>query len=159
MSVKGGPRPKALPVSVSERTGTGLDYLRQIIAGEIANVPIGDHLGFRLVEVEPGRIVLAGTPDERSYNLIGTVHGGWTAAILDTTMALASVSLLDNESFTTLDFKINFLRPMTSATGEVRAEGKVVHGGRRVSLSEARLLDKDGKLIAHGTSTCLIVPK
>ena len=147
-------------VLVSERANAGIEYLRQVIAGEIANVPIGDHLGFRLVEVEPGRIVLAGTPDERSYNLIGTVHGGWTAAILDTAMALASLSLLDHESnFTTLDFKINFLRPMTTTIGEVRAEGKVVHGGRRVSLSESRLADQDGKLIAHGTSTCLILPK
>jgi uncharacterized protein (TIGR00369 family) len=75
-------------------------------------------------------------------------------------MALSTLSSLDaKSSFTTLDIKIAYLRPMTAATGEVRAEGKVVHGGRRVSLSEARLTDKDGKLLAHGTSTCLILPK
>ena len=123
-------------VPATEHEGTGLEYLRRIVAGEIASVPIGDTLGFRPVEVEHGRIVFAGTPDRRSLNLIGTVHGGWAASILDSAMALAALSSLDEHHlFTTLDIKINYVRGMTADTGEVRAEGKVVNAGRRVVLT------------------------
>ena len=144
----------------SERNSSGLDYLRRIVAREIGNVPIGDTLGFHIVEVEHGRVALVGRPDERSFNLIGSVHGGWPAAILDSAMALSTLSSLDaDQGFTTVDIKINYLRPITQETGEVRAEGRVIHGGRRISLSESRLLDRDGKLLCHGTSTCLILPR
>jgi len=147
-------------VSATEHEGTGLDYLRRIVAGEIASVPIGDTLGFRLVEVEHGRVVFTGSPDRRSYNLIGTVHGGWAAAILDSAMALASLASLDEHHlFTTLDIKVNFVRGMTEESGEVRAEGKVVNAGRRVILSESRLTDGAGKLLATGQSTCLVIPR
>ena len=149
-----------MSTSAIERTGTGLEYLRRIVSGEIPGVPIGDTLGFRATEVENGRIVLAGRPDRRSYNLIGSVHGGWAAAILDSAMALAALSSLDEKSaFTTLDIKINYLRPITVETGEVRAEGRVLHGGRRIALCEARLTDSEGKLLVHGTGTCLILPR
>jgi uncharacterized protein (TIGR00369 family) len=149
-------RPPLVPAS--ERTVPGVEFLRRIIAGEIAFAPIADELGFHCVDVEHGRIVLAGRPGERFYNLIGTVHGGWTATILDTAMALATLSTLDARTgFTTLDIKVTYVRPMTAETGEVRAEGRVIHEGRRVSLSESRLTDRDGKLLAHGTSTCLVL--
>jgi uncharacterized protein (TIGR00369 family) len=144
----------------SEREGAGIDFVRRIISGEIAMVPIGDHLGFRLVEADPGRTVLLGKPDERCYNLLENVHGGWTAAILDTAMALATLSTLDSKhGFTTLDIRINYLRPITVATGEVRAEGKVIQGGRRIHYCEARLTDKAGKLLAHGTGSLLVIPR
>ena len=144
----------------SERQGAGIDFLGKIVSGEYAMVPIGDHLGFRLVEVELGRCVLLGRPDERSYNLLENVHGGWTAAILDTAMALSTLPTLDaHHAFTTLDIRVNYLRPITMATGEVRAEGKVLQGGRRIAYCEARLLDKAGKLLAHGTGSCLIIPR
>ena len=147
-------------VPATEHEGTGLEYLRRIVAGEIASVPIGDTLGFRPVEVEHGRIVFAGTPDRRSLNLIGTVHGGWAASILDSAMALAALSSLDEHHlFTTLDIKINYVRGMTADTGEVRAEGKVVNAGRRVVLTESRLTDAAGKLLATGQSTCLVIPR
>lgn len=147
-------------VPATEHEGTGLEYLRRIVAGEIASVPIGDTLGFRPIEVEHGRIVFAGTPDRRSLNLIGTVHGGWAASILDSAMALAALSSLDEHHlFTTLDIKINYVRGMTADTGEVRAEGKVVNAGRRVVLTESRLTDAAGKLLATGQSTCLVIPR
>lgn len=147
-------------LAAGDHHGTGLDYLRRIVAGEIASVPIGDTLGFRPVEVASGRIVIAGTPDLRSYNLIGTVHGGWTASILDSAMALATLSSLDEHHlFTTLDIKINYVRGMTAETGEVRAEGRVVNAGRRVILSEAQLVDGGGRLLATGQSTCLVIPR
>ena len=147
-------------VAAQDREGSGIDYLRRIIAGEHANVPIGDHLGFRIVEVEPGRLVIVGQPDKRHYNLVSTVHGGWTAAVLDTAMALASLSLLDaSQTFTTLDIRINYLRPITTDLGEVRAEGKVLQAGRKIAYAEAKLTDGAGKLLAHGTGTCLILPR
>ena len=147
-------------VAFSERAGTGLEYLRKIVSGEYAGLPIGEHLGFRICAVEEGRVVLTGKPDRRSYNLINSVHGGWTAAILDTAMALANLSTLGaDKGFTTLDIRINYLRPITVETGEVRAEGSVIQGGRRVAYCEAKLVDSGGKLLAHGTGSCLILPR
>jgi len=143
-----------------ERTVSGLEFLRGIIAGEIPSIPLADHLGFHLVEAESGRVALAGTPDLRSYNLLGSVHGGWTAAILDTAMGLSALSTLDEKNrHTTLDIRINYLRPITLQTGEVRAEGRVLQGGRRVAYCEAKLVDSAGKLLAHGTGSCLIFPR
>jgi uncharacterized protein (TIGR00369 family) len=145
--------------SALEREVGGLEYLQRIVAGEIDGVPIGQTLGFRLVEASAGRVVLAGTPDARSYNLIGTVHGGWAASILDTAMALATLATLDAaHDFTTLDIKVNYLRPLTPGT-EVRAEGQVLHGGRRVVLCDARLDDPAKKLLAHATGTCLVLAR
>ena len=151
-------RPPLVPHS--EREGAGIDFLRKIISGEYGMVPIGDHLGFRVVDAIPGRVTLAGRPDRRSYNLLENVHGGWTAAILDTAMALSTLSTLDSHhAFTTLDIRINYLRPITEATGEVRAEGQVLQGGRRIAYCEAKLVDPAGKLLAHGTGSCMIIPR
>lgn len=142
-----------------DREESGLEFLKRVVAGEVKNVPIGETLGFRAIEVEPGPIVFTGQPDARSLNLIGTIHGGWTAAVLDTAMALAALSTLDaRHDFTTLDLKLNYLRPIAPGI-EVRAEGEVVHAGRRVALCEGRIVDSAGKLLVHGTSSCLIVPR
>ncbi|HUP96478.1 MAG TPA: PaaI family thioesterase [Usitatibacter sp.] len=149
-----------MTVPLIERTTNGLEYLRRIARGEIAGIPIGDTLGFRLVEVEKGRVVMLGNPDQRSYNLIGTVHGGWAAAILDSALALSTLSTLEAEqAFTTVDIRINYLRPLTVETGEVRAEGRVIQGGRRLAYCEAKLTDRAGKIICHGTGSCLILQK
>ena len=142
------------------RAGTGLDFLQRLARGEEGNVPIGDTLGFRLTHAERGRVTLAGQPDRRAYNLIGTVHGGWAASILDTALALSVLTTLEaDQTFTTVDIRINYLRPLTVETGEVRAEGRVLQGGRRLAYCEAKLTDAAGKLIAHGTGSCLILPK
>jgi uncharacterized protein (TIGR00369 family) len=146
-------------VSALERSGTGLEYLQKIASGEYANIPIGDHVGFRMHEVSEGRIVFTGRPGPAVLNLIGTVHGGYAASILDSALALSILSSLDAQSdFTTLEFKVNFVRPLAPGT-DVRAEGRVVHPGRRIATSEAKLMDSEGKLLAHGTTTCLIVPR
>jgi uncharacterized protein (TIGR00369 family) len=146
-------------VSALDRTGTGLEYLQKIVSGEYGNVPIGDHVGFRMVEVAKGRIVFTGQPGENVLNLIGTVHGGYAATILDSALALSVLSSLDADSnFTTLEIKVNYVRPITPGMA-VRAEGNVVHAGRRVATSEARLTDSEGRLLAHGTTTCLILPR
>ena len=149
-----------MSTAAAERTTSGLEFLRRIVSGEIPGVPIGDTLGFRLVEVENGRVVLLGNPDRRSYNLIGSVHGGWAASILDSALALATLSTLaSDQGFTTVDIRINYLRPLTVETGEVRAEGRVIQGGRKLAYCEASLTDPAGKVICHGTGSCLILPK
>ena len=148
------------PSGVVPRTVAGLEYLQRIARGEIPGVPIGDTLGFRVAEAERGRVVLAGKPDLRSYNLLGSVHGGWGAAILDTALALSVLSTLEaDQAFTTVDIRVNYLRPLTVETGEVRAEGRVLQVGRKLAYSEARLTDAAGKLICHGTGSCLVLPR
>jgi len=144
----------------SQRAGTGLEYLHRIISGEFAQVPIGDTLGFALIAAEPGKVTIRGNPTPASYNLLNTVHGGWTAAVLDTAMALSNLTLLNAEqSFTTLDIRVNYIRPITVETGELTATGHVINSGRRVAYCEAKLTDAGGKLLAHGTGSCLILPR
>jgi len=151
---------KAPLVSSADRTGTGLEFLRKMVSGEYANLPIGDHLGFRIAAVEKGRVSVVGRPDERSYNLLKSVHGGWIATVLDTALALSGLSTLGaDQTFTTLDIRINYLRPITVETGEVTAHGSVIQAGRKVAYCEARLVDGAGKLLAHGTGSCLILPR
>jgi uncharacterized protein (TIGR00369 family) len=137
----------------------GLSFLKAIIAGKLPNPPISELLGFHLVEAEKGRVVFEGLPEFRHYNPIGTVHGGFAATLLDSAMACAIFTTMDKgESWTTLDLKINFVRPLTKETGPVRAEGRVIHRGRTVATSEGDLKDRAGKLYAHATTTCMIFP-
>lgn len=142
------------------RSDTGLAFLERLVRGEEANVPIGDTLGFRLTHAERGRVVLRGRPDRRSYNLIGTVHGGWAASILDTALALSALTTLEaDQTFTTVDIRINYLRPITVETGELEAEGRVLQAGRRLAYCEADLVDSNGKLLCHGTGSCLVMAR
>jgi uncharacterized protein (TIGR00369 family) len=140
------------------RSMSGLKLLTAIMEGTLPAPPIQQTLDFRLVKVERGHTVFAGTPKFEYFNPIGSVHGSYAAALLDSCMACAVHSTLKaGYSYTTLEIKINYVRPMTSETGEVQAEGKVVHLGKRIATSEGRLLDSAGKLYAHGTTTCLIL--
>lgn len=154
-------RPRIEPTPLSALPGTtGLDYLKLIVAGKIANPPIGQLMNFRLTEVDYGRAVFTGLPAVDVYNLMDTVHGGFAATLLDSALACAVLSTVDAQSsFTTLELKINYARPMTEETGEVRAEGKLIQAGRRVGTAEGRLTDAAGKLLAFGTTTCLILPR
>jgi len=137
---------------------SGLELLTAIMEGTLPAPPIQKTLDFRPVEVARGYTVFAGNPKIEYYNPLGTVHGGYTAALLDSCMACAIHSLLEaGYSYATVEIKINYVRAITSDTGEVRAEGKVIHSGRRIATAEGRLLDSAGKLYAHGTTTCLIL--
>ena len=139
---------------------SGLDGLRAMAAGEVPAPPIAQTLGFRLVEVEPGRATFTVEPAEFHYNPIGVVHGGLALTLLDSAMGCAVQSTLDaGAAYTTLEVKANFVRALTSATGTVRCTGTVVHGGRTVATAEARIEDADGRLYAHGTSTLLILDR
>jgi len=136
----------------------GLEALRALVAGEVPPPPIAQTLGFELVEVEPGWATFAVEPAEFHYNPIGVVHGGLALTLLDSAMGCALQSLLEaGVAYTTLETKVNFVRPLTLSTGRVRCTGSVVHPGRTVATAEGRVVDDSDKLYAHGTSTLLIV--
>jgi uncharacterized protein (TIGR00369 family) len=140
------------------KTIPGLQLLTAIMEGTLPAPPIQKALDFRILEVARGYTVFAGVPRFEYYNPLGSVHGGYTAALLDSCMACAVHSTLDaGYSYATLEIKINYVRAILSDTGEVRAEGKVINVGKRVATAEGRLLDSTGKLYAHGTTTCLIL--
>lgn len=118
---------------------------------------IGKTLGFTVVEIEEGRVVFGGHPDESVYNPIGTVHGGYAATLLDSAVGCAVHSALKaGQGYTTLELKVAYHRPMTKNTGPVRAEGRVVQLGRRAAFAEGRLVDERGRLYATATSTLLV---
>jgi uncharacterized protein (TIGR00369 family) len=136
---------------------SGLAFLQAMIAGEIPDPPITRTLDFYLLEAEAGRAVFQGTPGFAHYNPIASVHGGWHATLLDSAMACAVHTLVEpGRAYTTLEFKIHCVRPLTDRIGPVRAEGKVVASGKRTATAEGRLVDADGRLYSHGTTTCLL---
>jgi uncharacterized protein (TIGR00369 family) len=138
---------------------TGIELLQRIVDGKYPAPSINARLNFGISEVSEGRAVFRGVPSERHLNPLGGVHGGWAATILDSALACAVQTLLDKgEAYTTAEFKVNLTRPITPKTGEVVCEGRVVHKGRTLAVSEATLRDKNGKLLAFGTETCSIFP-
>jgi uncharacterized protein (TIGR00369 family) len=139
------------------RAMSGLEFVQGLVDGTLPLNTMAQTLGYDIVEVSKGRVVVAAEPQAGHRNPAGTVHGGLSATSLDTCMGLAVLSMLDKGfAQTTLEFKISFIRPITSQTGLVKAEGKVIACGRRVGTAEGRLTDNDGRLLAHGTTTCLI---
>jgi uncharacterized protein (TIGR00369 family) len=137
----------------------GLGFLKAIIAGTVPHPPISELLGFHLTEAEYGRAAFEGMPDYRHYNPISTVHGGFTATLLDSALGCAVFgTLTKGESWTTLELKVNFVRALTKDTGPVRAEGRLIHRGRSLATAEGDLKDRAGKLYAHATTTCMIFP-
>jgi uncharacterized protein (TIGR00369 family) len=150
--------PGVSPIDVL-RAQSGLDFLRGILEGQVPRPPISDTLNFYLVEVERGRAVFQGTPKAAYLNPLGSIHGGWIATLLDSCMACAVHTLVPaGQGYTTVEFKLNCVRPIMPDTGPLRAEGKVINGGRTIATSDGRLVDANGKLYAHGTETCLIFP-
>ena len=136
---------------------SGLEFVQAILRGEIPDPPITRTLDFYLLEVEPGRAVFQGMPGFAHYNPMGTVHGGWHGTLLDSAMACAVQTLCEaGRAYTTLEFKVHCVRPLTEQTGPVRAEGKIVASGRRMATAEGRLVGADGKLYSHGTTTCML---
>jgi uncharacterized protein (TIGR00369 family) len=137
---------------------SGLEYMHAIATGDIPPPPIAMLMGFELDEVDEGRAVFAVTPGEYHYNPIGVVHGGLAATLLDSAMGCAVHSTLPaGTGYTTLEVKVNFARAITGETGRVVCEGTVIHRGRTIATAEGRLTAQDsGKLLAHGTTTCLL---
>ena len=123
-----------------------------------AQPSIGRTLDFDLVEVGDGLAVFEGSPDERTYNPMGTVHGGYAATLLDSACGIATHSkLAPGQGYTTLELKVAYHRPMTANIGRVRAVGSVTSFGRRVAFAEAKLIDSDGRLLASASSTLLVI--
>jgi uncharacterized protein (TIGR00369 family) len=137
----------------------GLGLMKGIMDGRFPAPPIAKALGFSMSLVEHGRVTFDYEPVFDHYNPLGSVHGGVAATLLDSVMGCCiHTTLKPGFGFTTLEIKVNYVRAMTDKTGPVRAEGKVINVGSRVATSEGRLVDASGKLLAHGTTTCLIFP-
>jgi uncharacterized protein (TIGR00369 family) len=136
---------------------TGLEFVQGLAQGTLPLNMMAQTLDYDITEAENGRVVVTANPREIHLNPWGTVHGGLAATMLDSCMGLAIQSSLDKSiGSTTLEFKISFVRPITPETGPIRAEGAVISRGRRVGTAEGRVIDRDGRLLVHGTTTCLI---
>jgi uncharacterized protein (TIGR00369 family) len=139
------------------RTLSGLESLQRIVRGELPGPPMAQLMDLRLIEVENGRAVFAAAPSEFHYNPLGVAHGGFAMTLLDSAMGCAVHSTLQaGDLYTTIECKINFLRPLTAKTGDVRGVGTVINAGRTTALAEGRLETPDGKLHGFATCTCLI---
>lgn len=145
----------ATPAQIAGRSG--LEIFKALLAGEIPPPPMAVTLDFTLLRVEPGFAFFQGRPGVSHYNPMGAVHGGWFATLLDSAMGCAvHTTLPAGKAYTTLEMKLNLVRALTDAVPLVRAEGRLVHGGRQVATAEARLVGPDGKLYAHASTTCLV---
>ncbi len=141
-----------------EHENSAVAQLNRIFAAGGFARGIGRTLGIRGLNAEPGRVQLEGSPNEDHYNPLGAVHGGYIATMLDAAVALAVQTVLPSgTAYATTDLHITYLRALTTASGPVRAEGTIVHQGRRAVLGEARLFDRDGRLCAHATANCAVL--
>ncbi|MFO1039524.1 MAG: PaaI family thioesterase [Geminicoccaceae bacterium] len=138
---------------------SGLEIMEAIRDGRLPIAAIAQTIDFRLVEVEAGRTVFEGEPDRHVHNMFGAAHGGYAATLLDSAMGCAvQTTVPKGRAYTTVDLTINYVRPILLGAGTVRAEGKVLHSGRRTATADGRLVGADGRLYAHGITTCLIFP-
>jgi uncharacterized protein (TIGR00369 family) len=136
---------------------SGLEYLRAIVRGEFPAAPMADLLSFVFYEIEEGRVVFECVPAEYHYNPIGAVHGGLACTLFDSAMGCAVHTMLPpGVGYTTVELKVNFLRPIDAKTGRLLCEGTTIHVGGRIATAEARLSDERGKLYGHATTTCMI---
>ena len=138
---------------------SGLDFLRAMIAGQLPAPTIAATLGFCLVEVSPGRAVFECEAGPHLLNPLGSIHGGVALTLIDSAAGCALHSNLPaGIGYTTIETKVNFARPIGADSGILRAEGQVLTQGRQIATAEARLLSPEGKILAHGTSTLIILP-
>lgn len=138
---------------------SGIEFLQHIWEGKLPSLHIGETMEFIPLEGEPGRVVFQGTPGRKHYNSLGSVHGGYFCTLLDSALGCAVHTMLPKGiGYTTLELKVNLLRALTEKTGPVRAIGKVIQVGKQVGVAEANIVDVDGKIYAHATTTCLIFP-
>lgn len=137
---------------------TGREMLEAIVAGRLPQAPIAEGLSFRLVEVGDGVAIFEGEPGPQLRNPLGTVHGGWALTLIDSATGCAAQTLLPaGVLYTTVETKANFSRAILTDTGTVRAEGQVITRGRQIITAEARVLDADRRILAHGISTLFVL--
>ncbi|GII55723.1 aromatic compound catabolic protein [Planotetraspora thailandica] len=139
---------------------SGLEFLQGLIGGVYPPPPIAATMGFTLVHVEPGKAIFEGETGEHLYNPLGSIHGGYYATLLDSALGCAVMTRLPaGKGYTTTQLGVHMIRPAFAHTGTLRCEANAVHVGRTVATAEARLMGVgDGKLYAHGTTTCAIFP-
>ena len=136
---------------------TGLQLMQGMLDGELPYAEIAQTLDFILIEVGPGRAVFQGTPLQRHFNPMGSVHGGWFATLLDSALGCAVHTLMPpGRGYTTAELGVNMVKAITPKVQRVRAIGTVIHAGRQLATAEARLVGPDGTLFAHATTTCLV---
>lgn len=146
-------------VASAERLAShsGMEMFSAIFDGVLPQPPMGDTLGFIPIRMSSGEALFQGRPQVKHYNPMGTVHGGWYAAMLDSAVGCAiHTKLPAGKAYTTLELKVNMVRALTADVSVVRAEGKVIQVGRQVAIAEGRIVGPDGKLYAHATTTCLV---
>jgi uncharacterized protein (TIGR00369 family) len=140
-----------------QKAMTGLEFIQGLIDGTLPLNTMAETLGYEIAEAASGRVVVTCEPNDAHLNPTGTVHGGLAATLLDTCMGLAIRSTHEKGvASTTLEFKVSLVRPITPETGPIRAEGSVLNCGRRIGTAEGRITDGQGRLLAHGTTTCMI---
>ncbi|WP_421106415.1 PaaI family thioesterase [Streptomyces sp. NEAU-S77] len=159
-----GERSRTIRYQVPERDKsalfdrTGIEQLRAIADGLSPDPPISSHIGLELVKIADGDVVMTAVPDESHYNPIGSVHGGFFATVLDSVCGCAVHSTLPaGARYTSLEIKVSFLRPITADTGQVTAHGWVVRRGRSAAFADADIRDREGRVLATASSTCLII--
>jgi uncharacterized protein (TIGR00369 family) len=136
---------------------TGLELLQAMLRGELPFPPIAETLDFSLISIEAGKAVFQSTPQFKHYNPLGSVHGGWYATLLDSALGCAVQSVLPaGHSYTTVELGMNIVRAASRTTGPLRATASVVHNGRQLATAEGRIVGADGRIYAHGTTTCLV---
>ena len=136
---------------------SGLEYMRRISAGEIPGAPMVRLLGMRLTQVDEGRVVVSGDLKAEFENGLQIAHGGYAATMLDTALGCAINTVMPaGKIFTTLEMKLNYIRPITQRSGQLTCIATVVHAGSKTATAEGRIVDADGKLCAHGTATCIL---
>lgn len=145
------------PIAAAGQSLAGIDFLRALLAGEIPRPPAIQLLGIEFVSVDPGTASMRMPAAEYLFNPLGSVHGGSLATLLDSAMGCAVHSALPfGRGYTTLEFKINFLRAATERSGLLTAVGQVIHAGRQQAVAEGRLSDESGRLVATASTTCLV---
>jgi uncharacterized protein (TIGR00369 family) len=151
--------PGDLPTHDQIAAKSGREFMEAVLNGDFAAPPIAFTLGFAVHEIGEGRAVFRGEPSFSVYNPIGTVHGGWFGTLLDSCMACAvQTALPKGKAYTTLEFKVNIIRPLFMSSGPVLAIGDATHVGRRTGVAEGRIVgEEDGKLYATGSTTCIIM--
>ena len=136
---------------------TGMEIIQAMLAGVLPYSHMAETLDFALIAVEPGKATFQGTPQLKHYNLMGTVHGGWYATLLDSAVGCAVHTLMEpGQGYTTAELSLNIVRAASRETGPLRAIGTVIHCGRQLATAEGRIVGPDGKLYAHATTTCLV---
>ena len=137
----------------------GIEFMKKIAAGELPGAPIAGHFGMDVLEVGPGTVTFRCRPDESHYNPIGMVHGGLVCTLLDSALGCATHTTLPaGTGYTSIEIKVNYLRPVTADNGPLICAGRVTKPGRRVTFAEGEVLDNQGKVVATASGSLLIFP-